>query len=216
MQNRIKSGFNELDKILMSFEPGKLYLIAGRPGMGKTSLMLDLVLNIAQQTPVHIFSLESSTEYLLKRLSKKTESIDNLPIYIYDNCLGIDKITKKIETNVKDGIIFIDYLQLIKVENDAVTALKNLAMQSNLPIVVLSQLNRSADERGQKGLPPTFENIGIHNSQEIDTFIFLYRKAYYNHDECDNEAELTVVKKMIGNVGNAVIRFDEKAGTFFE
>lgn len=219
IKNRIKSGFNELDKFLMSFEPGKLYLIAGRPGMGKTSLMLDLVLNIAQQTPVHIFSLESSTEYLLKRLSKKTESIDNLPIYIYDNCLEIEQITKKIETNVKDGIIFIDYMQLINPEYEATTTLKYLAIQAKVPVVVFSQLKRTADRRGEEGSFPVLEDIpyvGDRIFDEVDTYMFLYRKAYYNEGRGGDEAKLQVIKRYIGSTGTATLHFDGKTGTFYE
>jgi len=43
----IETGFRELDRMMSGFHPGDLYIVAGRPGMGKTSFVLNLAVNIA-------------------------------------------------------------------------------------------------------------------------------------------------------------------------
>lgn len=47
LERDIKTGFQQLDDIIGSISPGELHVIAGRPAMGKTTLMLDIALHIA-------------------------------------------------------------------------------------------------------------------------------------------------------------------------
>ncbi|HYG62262.1 MAG TPA: replicative DNA helicase [Thermoanaerobaculia bacterium] len=62
----LTSGFPGWDRLGPGFLPGGLYVIAGRPGMGKTSLALDLTRHVAieLQRPVGIFSLEMHSDEL--------------------------------------------------------------------------------------------------------------------------------------------------------
>lgn len=68
----IETGFRDLDLLTSGFQPGDFIIIAGRPGMGKTALALNIAVNaavrISQPVPVAIFSLEMSTESLIQRL----------------------------------------------------------------------------------------------------------------------------------------------------
>lgn len=66
----IPSGFTELDMMTTGFHPGDLIILAGRPGMGKSSFMLSVAYHIAahEQKPVAIFSLEMSKEQLVMRM----------------------------------------------------------------------------------------------------------------------------------------------------
>ena len=63
------SGFADLDKLTAGFEAGQLVILAARPGMGKTSIGLNICLNAAKATgkTVAIFSLEMSREQLVTR-----------------------------------------------------------------------------------------------------------------------------------------------------
>jgi replicative DNA helicase len=74
----IASGFDDLDKMTRGFQRGDLVIVAARPSMGKTSL----VLNIAQHVATHggtagFFSLEMSKEQLFMRLLASEAKIDN-------------------------------------------------------------------------------------------------------------------------------------------
>ena len=65
----IPTGFHELDELLGGLRGGQLVIVAGRPGMGKTSLGLDFTSNIAStHHPVLVISLEMSTDELESRL----------------------------------------------------------------------------------------------------------------------------------------------------
>ena len=64
------SGYTELDKLTAGFQNSDLIVIAGRPGMGKTSFALNIAENCAinDKVPVAVFSLEMSKEQLVQRM----------------------------------------------------------------------------------------------------------------------------------------------------
>jgi len=64
----ITTGFYELDQMLLGFKPSELVIVAGRPSMGKTSLMTDFVLNASREGPIVIFSAEMSFQILAERM----------------------------------------------------------------------------------------------------------------------------------------------------
>ncbi|MBZ0306040.1 MAG: AAA family ATPase, partial [Anaerolineae bacterium] len=65
----VPSGFNALDNLLGGFQKGDLIIIAARPGVGKTSLMLNMAMHASRtKARVAVFSLEMSNEQLIQRL----------------------------------------------------------------------------------------------------------------------------------------------------
>ena len=66
----IPTGLPDLDNVTLGLNPSELILIAARPGMGKTSIALNMALNVAlnQKKSVAVFSLEMSREQLVMRL----------------------------------------------------------------------------------------------------------------------------------------------------
>ena len=74
----IATGFDSLDKVTSGWQPSDLIIIAARPGMGKTSLALDIARNVAlrENKPVGIFSLEMGKDQLADRLIASTGNID--------------------------------------------------------------------------------------------------------------------------------------------
>ncbi len=65
-----KTGFSALDRVLAGMGKSDLVLVGARPGMGKTSFVLNIATNVAKQTgkAVCIFSLEMSAEQLVNRV----------------------------------------------------------------------------------------------------------------------------------------------------
>jgi replicative DNA helicase len=75
----VPTGFTDLDKMLGGLQPSDLLITAGRPGTGKTALMLTLANHAAlvHKKRVAIFSLEMSNEQLVQRLIAQQTGIDS-------------------------------------------------------------------------------------------------------------------------------------------
>lgn len=75
----VPSGFPDLDRETSGFQQSQLIIIAARPGMGKTSLMLNMALASAEATklPVAMFSMEMSKEELTMRLLATESEVDS-------------------------------------------------------------------------------------------------------------------------------------------
>ena len=75
----VPSGFDLLDTMLGGFQKSDLIILAARPGMGKTSLALNIALNAAKEykAQIAIFSLEMSREQLVQRLLSQEAHLDS-------------------------------------------------------------------------------------------------------------------------------------------
>ena len=74
----VPTGFTDLDRILLGWQKSEFVVLAARPGMGKTALMLSLLRNAAvnHKTPVVFFSLEMSAVQLMERMMSAEAAID--------------------------------------------------------------------------------------------------------------------------------------------
>lgn len=121
-------------------------------------------------------------------------------------------------------IIFIDYLQIIKSDNDqdfsAIAtskisrSLKQMAKELNCPVVCLSQLNRNVESRGNKR--PMMSDLRDSGSieQDADIIIFLYRDSYYKDEQTENLdlLELIIAKNRNGPTGTAYALYNRMTG----
>jgi replicative DNA helicase len=75
----VATGFIDLDKLLGGFQPSDMVIVAGRPGMGKTSLITTIAQNIAEKRKgaIAMFSLEMTGEQLVQRLVASETGIDS-------------------------------------------------------------------------------------------------------------------------------------------
>jgi len=129
--------FNSIDKILNGFYPGELVIVGGRPVMGKTAFLLNLVKNLCLDSvykiPSLFITLELSLDQLFKRqiktcnhLGKRFDSIildlqnaekfKTTPLYYWESRDGVDKIISKSNDYIEEKgvqIIYIDYIQLL-------------------------------------------------------------------------------------------------------
>ena len=105
----VPSGFTDLDRLLGGFQPSDLIIIAGRPGSGKTSFALSVMLNAAQKHKrVALFSLEMSAEQLVQRLVSGMTYIDSQALRL--GRLSDEEYPKLVEATGKlsETHIFID------------------------------------------------------------------------------------------------------------
>lgn len=75
----VPSGFKNLDNLLSGFQKSDLIILAARPSVGKTTLALDIVRNVAcrQNIPTAIFSLEMSSQQLVDRILASEARVDS-------------------------------------------------------------------------------------------------------------------------------------------
>ena len=148
-RNLVKTGFDKIDEKIKGFKSGDLVVVAGRPGMGKTTWALNVATNnIHQGKNVLIFSLEMTNEQLLKKIvsSESSLSMDSLQtgnltesqwqefvktkikysdkgLYIYDKSpITIETLinkTKAIQAVTDIDLIVVDYLQLLMTSSKA-------------------------------------------------------------------------------------------------
>lgn len=75
----LPTGYHELDRMTLGLERSKLYIIAARPAMGKTSLAMNIAQHVASgpaKMPVLVFSLEMSAEELAQRMLTAEADLD--------------------------------------------------------------------------------------------------------------------------------------------
>ncbi|MFN2297464.1 MAG: replicative DNA helicase [Anaerolineales bacterium] len=75
----IPTGFGKLDELLGGMQRSDLLIIAGRPGLGKSAMLLSIAKNVAQTHKKHVamFSMEMSNEQLIQRLISQETRIDS-------------------------------------------------------------------------------------------------------------------------------------------
>ena len=166
-----------------------------------------------------------------RRLDTNIRKLEGAPLYLDDTPgLSIFELRTKARRLVREKkveIIMIDYLQLMNAngmrfgnrQEEVSTisrSLKSLAKELDIPIIALSQLNRSVEQRDNEGgkrpqLSDLRESGAI--EQDADMVLFVHRPEYYHiyHDENGNDlrgmAQIIIAKHRKGAVGDVLLHF---------
>jgi len=137
----LPTGFNDLDNLLAGLQKSDLIILAARPSMGKTSLALNIALNVAinQKVPVGIFSLEMSKEQLVDRLLCGEASVDSWKLRTGN--LGEDDFPRLGEAiaRLSEAPIFIDDSPIANVF-DIRTKARRLQAENGLGLIIIDYL----------------------------------------------------------------------------
>lgn len=239
----VRTNFPELDSLLSGgFKNSELVVLAARPGIGKTSLALNISTNVARYSgkAVAIYSLEMSLEQLAARMLSSEARIDSGKLQtgilepkewvklaecadalagtniLLSEASGISvaQMKAQLRTVRNLGLVVIDYLQLMSspertenrvLEISAITRnLKLMAKELNIPILLLSQLNRGLENRSRDDRRPHAADLRESGSieQDADIILFLYNDFKYNPQKADpNMVECIVEKNRQGSTG---------------
>jgi replicative DNA helicase len=211
----VASGFEGIDRLTGGFQKTNLVVLAARPGVGKTSLALNIAQNVSVkgQAPVAIFSLEMSAPELGERMmcssarvsSHKVRTgslsgddyaklvqaageLEKADIFIDDtaglNMFELRAKARRLQAKHPLSLLIVDYLQLMSGDGRAENrqqevsnisrSMKQLARELDVPVIAVSQLNRSPEARADREpqLADLRESGAI--EQDADLVMFIY------------------------------------------
>jgi len=198
--------------------------------MPAESLMLRMLSSLGRidQTRVRSGQLEDED---WPRLTSAVNLLKDKQLFIDDTAaLSPNEMRSRLRRVVREhgnmALIMIDYLQLMQIpgfsENrtgeisEISRSLKGLAKEFNCPVVALSQLNRSLEQRPNKR--PVMSDLRESGAieQDADVIAFVYRDEVYNPDNPDNQgiAELIIGKQRNGPIGTVHMAFIGKYTRF--
>ena len=246
----IPTGFIDLDEKTCGFQRGELIIIAARPSMGKTSLVLNITEHVGAhlKKPMLFFSMELSSQQISQnmlcsaarldanlirtgklsdndwsKLSLVRRELSESAIFIDDTpklgFLEIRAKARQLKLQHDIQLIVIDYLQLIEVrmeengqqETSGITKdLKALARELNVPVIAVSQLDRSVETRD--GHTPRMSDLQESGSveQDADVIILLHREDYYDSTKRSGEVDLNIAKQKNGPTGKVTLTFQQR------
>ncbi|MGC3835694.1 DnaB-like helicase C-terminal domain-containing protein [Moritella viscosa] len=228
----VASGYNDLDAMTTGFQPSDLIIVAARPSMGKTTFAMNLCEHAAlnQDKPAVIFSLEMPAEQIMMRMLASLGKINQTKVRTGQlDGLTPTEVRSRSRRIARDhggiSMIMIDYLQLMRVpalsENRTLEiaeisrSLKSLAKELKCPVIALSQLNRSLEQRADKR--PVNSDLRESGSieQDADLIMFIYRDEVYNDDSPDKgTAEIIIGKQRNGPIGKVRLTFNGQFSRF--
>ncbi len=247
----LATGLTDLDELTSGLQRSDLVIVAGRPSMGKTTLVMNMAEHAAIKgtQPVLVFSMEMPSDSLAMRMMSSLGRIDQHRIrtgklddddwprvtsavhMLSESSLFIDdtaalspaemraRARRVMKEHGQLALIVVDYLQLMKVPgfkadnrtaeiSEISRSLKSLAKELNVPVVALSQLNRSLEQRQDKR--PLMSDLRESGAieQDADVICFIYRDEVYNEDSPDKGcAEIIIAKQRNGPIGKVRVAF---------
>jgi replicative DNA helicase len=163
------------------------------------------------------------------RIRQALDILSEAPIYIDDapspTVLQMKAMCRRLQAEKGLGLVIVDYLQLMEPLNPNASpvqqvsensrALKALARELNVPVLVVSQLSRAVEQRSPQ--IPRLADLRQSGTieQDADVVLFIYREDRYNQETPrKNIADLIVAKHRNGPVGKVELYFDERVVSF--
>ncbi len=176
----------------------------------------------------HIGRDDLTNERVLDDLMTAAQHINNLRIFIDDNpnqkVRTIISTARRLKRKHGLALIVIDYLQIMEPRDWKIPreqqvaqtskALKGLAKELQTPVLVIAQLNRESEKRGDK--KPILSDLRESGSveQDADVVMMLHRPSVYDPSERPGEADLMVLKNRRGEIGTVTLGWNGERTKF--
>lgn len=164
------------------------------------------------------------------RFVKVTGELSKYPIFLdAKGTVKLPWLRRRVERLMRKqpdlGLVVVDYLQLMVSEGKnsnrqeevsrIARGLKNLSMDTGVPVLALSQLNRAPEMRANKRPTPADLRESGELEQAADGVTFIYRDIVYYPDTLfPNSAELIIAKQRAGATGTVTLHFDASRTLF--
>lgn len=210
---------NLVESALMFSDKPVIVFSLEMPGEQLIQRMLSSLGRI-NQTKVRTGKLEADD---WDKLTNAVNKLHDRPLFI-DDTAGISpsemrsRIRRLIREHGDPALIMIDYLQLMKIKgftegrtneiSEISRSLKAIAKEFSCPVVALSQLNRSLEQRPNKR--PVNSDLRESGAieQDADVIAFIYRDVVYNPETSEqNVAEIIIGKQRNGPIGTCHLSF---------
>lgn len=240
--DRVITGLNRSDLILLAARPGmgktSFALNIARYVASKAKMRVAFF--SLEMTKEQLVSRLLSTEGLIEgtklrsgklnndewaRLMEASEILSRANMYLDETTMLTVPAMKAKLRRLKDvDLVVIDYLQLmgstlrtenlVQIVGENTRALKSMAKELNVPVILLSQLSRASEQRAEHR--PMLSDLRDSGSieQDADIVLFLYRESYYNDkdgkdkDDADlNSGECIVAKNRHGETNTVKLHW---------
>lgn len=242
-KSHITTGFEKLDKLIgkENLNSGYLICLSSKPGLGKTTFMLNLLINsaIASNNKILLFSYDMTCRQMVERIilklsgvnikkldnntrREKSEELEHcisvlrqLDITIIDSVDSFENIKKFVLSNEKPDMVIIDGIESISYNiNKDILTIKSLCRVLNIPTLFTMNLNSMPKDCD----PPSLSEINPFVVKFADSIWILHREPYSIDKDTlaysNDDAKLIVCKNRCGEIGSVPLKYQGVAHGF--
>ena len=227
---RIPSGIAEFDRVLGGgIVPGALVLLGGEPGIGKSTLLLQVAAHVARNVGSVLYSSGEESEHQIKLRGERL-SVDRSPLYLLaETCL--ERILEEIE-RLKPSLVIVDSIQTIFSTRfqsapgsigqvrEVATHLLFAAKGRNVPIVLVGHVTKDGNLAGPKALEHVVDTVlyfegerhhahrvvrALKNRFGAASELGVFEMTSTGLREVPNPSQMFLAERSIGKPGSAVL-----------
>lgn len=250
-EDMMPTPWSGLTDIIGGFAPGRMYIVAARPSVGKSLVASEIALTVGRSGTVALSSLEMTRRELVmrmtanmcdiplgalqglmpwtptfaRRLDLAQDRVKEVKLYIDDRATVTPTMIGSFARTVdrRNGplrMLILDYLQLMSLGKKSDSrqvevaqmsrTMKMLSKELDVPVVVLSQLNRKVEERTSR--VPTLADLRESGSLEQDADVVMFLSMEMEEDpstgqdvESSHLTRVTVAKNRHGPTGHLIL-----------